>query len=194
MVVHNDLAGQTGSATRSFSTDTTAPTVTITAPAAGSSTNDSTPTVEFSVNEANSGSTTCSVDGGAAASCTSGQALGSLADGAHTVAVSHTDAAGLSATATASFTVDATGPVVKIAKKPKKKGKKRKVTFTFTSSEPNSTFECKIDKGKAAPCKSKLTKKLKPGKHKITVVGIDQLGNRSATPVTYSFKIAKPKS
>lgn len=193
MVVHNDLAGQTGSATVNFSTDTTAPTVTVTAPASGSSTNDSTPTISFDLTEANPGSTSCSVDGGVASPCTSGQALGALADGTHTVAVSHTDALGLSATATVSFTVDATGPAIKFAKKPKKKGTKRKVTFTFTSSEPNSTFECKIDKAKAAPCKSKLTKKLKFGKHKITVVAIDQLGNRSAKPATYSFRIVRPK-
>lgn len=55
--------------------------------------NDATPSIEFSANEAISGSV-CSVDGGAEAPCTSPLVLSGLDDGNHTVTVRSTDIAG----------------------------------------------------------------------------------------------------
>jgi hypothetical protein len=88
---------------------------------------------------------------------------------------------------------DTKAPETTIVKKPKKKSAKRKVKFTFTSSEPGSTFECKLDKAKKyTRCKSPLKRKLKPGKHKFSVRAIDRAGNSDATPAVWKFKITAP--
>jgi hypothetical protein len=88
---------------------------------------------------------------------------------------------------------DTKAPETTIVKKPKKKSAKRKVKFTFTSSEPGSTFECKLDKAKKyTRCKSPLKRKLKPGKHKFSVRAIDKAGNSDATPAVWKFKITAP--
>jgi hypothetical protein len=88
---------------------------------------------------------------------------------------------------------DTKAPETTIVKKPKKSSAKRKVKFKFTSSEPGSTFECKLDKAKKfSRCKSPLKKKLKPGKHKFSVRAIDKAGNSDATPAVWKFKITAP--
>jgi photosystem II stability/assembly factor-like uncharacterized protein len=88
---------------------------------------------------------------------------------------------------------DTKAPETTIVKKPKKKSAKRKVKFTFTSSEPGSTFECKLDKAKKyTRCKSPLKRKLKPGKHKFSVRAVDRAGNSDATPAVWKFKITAP--
>ena len=88
---------------------------------------------------------------------------------------------------------DTKAPETAIVKKPKKKSAKRKVKFTFTSSEAGSTFDCKFDKAKKyTHCKSPLKKKLKPGKHKFAVRAIDKAGNSDATPAVWKFKITAP--
>ena len=65
--------------------------------------NDTTPTFEFSANEAGS-SLQCRLDGGVWGSCSSPETLGPLADGSHTFEVRATDAAGNQETAPASHT------------------------------------------------------------------------------------------
>ncbi len=89
---------------------------------------------------------------------------------------------------------DTKAPDTRIVKKPKKKSSKRKVKFTFTSTEPGSTFECKFDKAKRySRCKSPLKKKVKPGKHKLFVRAVDRAGNSDPTPAKWKFKVTKKK-
>ena len=88
---------------------------------------------------------------------------------------------------------DTKAPETTIVKKPKKKSAKRKVKFTFTSSEAGSTFECKFDKAKKyTRCKSPLKKKVKPGKHKFSVRAIDKAGNSDATPADLEVQDHQP--
>lgn len=90
---------------------------------------------------------------------------------------------------------DTTPPATSIDKHPKKSGKKRKATFSFSSSESGGSFECKLDKGAFAPCTSPFKKKVKAGRkpkvHHFSVVAIDAAGNRDATPATYAWKVKK---
>ena len=57
--------------------------------------------------------------------------------------------------------------------------RKAQVQFKFTSDEPNSTFECKIDKKPYKPCTSpRKVKRLDEGKHKFKVIATDEAGRR----------------
>ena len=69
---------------------------------------------------------------------------------------------------------------------------KRTATFRFASSEPGSTFVCKLDTRKSGPCTSpKLYKQLKPGRHVFRVRARDRAGNVDATPAVKRFTIKK---
>jgi hypothetical protein len=84
---------------------------------------------------------------------------------------------------------DTTPPDTTITKA-KIKQAKRKTTVRFLSSEPGSTFRCKLDKKPLKICASPMTyKKLKLGKHKFQVRAIDAAGNTDSTPAVKKFKI-----
>ena len=71
-----------------------------------------------------------------------------------------------------------------------KKIKGSTAKFRFTSNEPGSTFQCKLDKRKFKSCSSpKKYKKLSDGKHKFKVRAVDAAGNVDATPAKKKFKI-----
>jgi hypothetical protein len=191
-----DAAGNLSAlVTREFTVDTVAPTVEIVDGPTGS-TDDTSPTFVFTA--AGGGTVECSVDGGTAAfgpcSGASSHTASALAPGAYTFRVRTTDAAGNAATATRSFSVtDSSAPTATITGGPKGKTKDKTPTFSFTSSEPNSTFRCKMDSGAEQPCSSPFTsKKLKAGKHTFSVVAVDAAGNASA-PATQAFKVKKKK-
>ncbi len=95
---------------------------------------------------------------------------------------------------------DATAPVVKITKAPKKKTKakvaKAKVSVRFTS-EAGATFTCKVDKKPAKACTSPFKTKVKAKggkgkKHVIVIVAKDAAGNASA-PATVRFAAVRKK-
>jgi hypothetical protein len=71
-----------------------------------------------------------------------------------------------------------------------KKIKGHKATFAFRSSEPGSTFECKLSKHSYKPCNSpKKYKHVSDGKHKFKVRAIDSSGNVDASPARKKFTI-----
>jgi hypothetical protein len=83
--------------------------------------------------------------------------------------------------------VDKTPPETLIGSK-KIKGTTAK--FTFSSSEPGSTFQCKLDKHSFKPCSSpKKYKHLSAGKHKFKVRAVDAAGNVDASAAKKKFKI-----
>ncbi len=87
---------------------------------------------------------------------------------------------------------DLQAPETTITKAPKKKSKKRKAKFEFSSNEPGSTFECSLDGKPFAPCTSPLkTKKLKRKKHTFAVRATDAAGNTDASPAEAKFKVKK---
>ena len=81
-------------------------------------------------------------------------------------------------------------PETTIVKGPKARSRKRTAKFKFVSSEPNSTFQCKLDKKPFRKCKSpKKYKRLKPGKHVFKVRAIDADGNVDKTPAKRKFRV-----
>ncbi|MEZ5060246.1 MAG: hypothetical protein R2700_01810 [Solirubrobacterales bacterium] len=88
-----------------------------------------------------------------------------------------------------------TTPPETIAGKFKKKVKKGKpAKFEFFSNDPAATFTCALDKKAAKPCASPYTlKRVKKGKHTLTITAIDAAGNADQSPVVDKFKVKKKK-
>lgn len=105
-----DVLGNAGFAERTFTVDTTAPTVTISSPQSGT-TADSQPLLSYTASE---GVVTVKLDG-VIISKVSGNRLNTLTNGVHTVRVESRDAAGNLGFGEVSFTVDASAPITNLA-------------------------------------------------------------------------------
>src|SRR5207245_7171944 len=142
----------TATASSTWTIDTSAPTVTITAQPANP-TNHTSPTL--SSTSPKTGSTfQCKLDAGTASTCTSPASYTGLASGSHTFTVTATDAAGNTGTASSTWTIDTTAPTVTITAQPANPTNQTSASFSFTSSKTGSTFSCKLDGGTATACTS----------------------------------------
>jgi hypothetical protein len=65
----------------------------------------------------------------------------------------------------------------------------RRVAFRFTSSEPGSSFRCKLDAKPYRPCTSPRVYNLSLGRHAVRIVAIDAAGNPDRTPALFRFRI-----
>ena len=84
-------------------------------------------------------------------------------------------------------------PQTKIVKGP---GSNREATatFSFRSSEPGSTFECRLDKTPFRSCKAPIVyRNLAPGRHRFEVKAIDDTGIVDPTPARRTFVIRHSK-
>lgn len=84
------------------------------------------------------------------------------------------------------------GPDTKIDKGPKKKTKKKKASFEFSSTTPGTTFECSVDGKPFAPCTSPFEVKVKKGKHEFEVRAVLN-GTPDGSPAEQDWKVKKPK-
>jgi hypothetical protein len=86
------------------------------------------------------------------------------------------------------------GPQTTLRRKPPKKTSDRTPTFRFTSSEPFSTFQCKLDGKPFRSCKSPFrSKALSPGHHTFKVRARDDSGELDPSPATYRFTVVARK-
>lgn len=82
-------------------------------------------------------------------------------------------------------------PFITISKGPKKRTRKRRARFVFSSDVPGSTFECKA-KGGWKPCSSPLQlKRLDRGRHTFSVRGL--LDDVVGPKVTHKWKVKRKK-
>lgn len=82
-------------------------------------------------------------------------------------------------------------PNGRIGKHPKKRTKKRRAKFTFSSSLPGSSFECKLDRHRFRPCSSPFVRKLRPGAHAFRVRAISSAGAVDPTPAVFRWRILR---
>ena len=186
-----DAVGNEGSDSRSFTIDTIAPTVTITGGPAGA-TRDTTPTFTFTTG-GGATRTECRIGGGAFSACTSPYTSPALDDGSFTFQVRAFDAAGNSATASRSFSVDTTPPTVTITGGPTGPTNDRTPTFTFTTSGGATRTECRVGGGAFAACSSPYTSPaLGDGSYTFQVRAFDAAGNSATASRSFSVDTDGP--
>lgn len=144
----------------------------------------------FSFSSNKGGSTECKLDGGAFAGCTSPTLYNGLPDGSHTFAVRATSLGNTGPATTYIWTIDTVAPQTAIASTPPGTSSSASATFTFTSSEPGSTFACSLDTAGFTPCTSpQAYSGLGDGAHTFRVEAVDPAGNADSSPATYSWQI-----
>jgi hypothetical protein len=185
-----DAAGNTlDSAKRTVVVDNSPPDTTITvSPASPSTAN-----VSLSFTSTQPGSTfECELDGAGFAACTSPKPYTGLASGSHTFRVRATDPAGnVDATPAAhTWTVDALAPNTTITANPPALSNSTSASFSFTSTEAGSTFECRLDAGSFGACTSpQASTGLADGSHTFQVRATDPAGNVDATPASFTWTV-----
>ncbi|MDX6632106.1 MAG: large repetitive protein [Solirubrobacterales bacterium] len=160
-------------------------------------TDDDTPSFEFSSSDA--GSTfECRIDDASFEACSGPGATHTtapLSDGDHVFEVRATDPSGNvdESPASRSFTVGVP-PETSIETGPSETTADDTPTFGFSSSEPSSSFECRVDDDPFGPCSgpgpTHTTMPLSDGGHVFEVRATDPAGNLDQSPASRSFTVA----
>ena len=103
-----------------------------------------------------------------------------------------TDVAGNTDASPAQFTwtVDTTPPNTSIGSTPNDPTNATGATFTFSSTQGGSTFECELDGGGFSSCTSpKSYSGLADGSHTFDVRATDQAGNTDASPAQFTWTV-----
>jgi hypothetical protein len=171
--------------------DTTPPDTTIDSGPTGTVISNSA-SFSFSSTEANS-TFQCSLDGAAFSSCTSPQSYTNLSEGQHSFKVRAIGGAAGNVDptpASVTWTVDTTAPDTTITSGLSGTVKDKAASFSFSSTEPNSKFECSLDGATFSSCTSPTKYNgLKDGQHTFRVRAIDAAGNVDPTPATNSWTV-----
>ena len=205
----DDSAANTAtSGTVSFSVDSAAPDLHISAPAAGSTTSDSTPTfrglagtaegddshvaVKVYSGTAATGAPVEALDAPVSGATWSVDASPGLADGTYAVEAQQSDAAGNSRmTSVRTFTLDTTAPTTTIDSGPSGSTSDTAAAFAFHSSEAGASFECRLDGAAWAACSSPKTYNgVAPGAHTFQVRATDAVGNVEVSPAARPWTVA----
>lgn len=137
----------------------------------------------------------CALDAATPSACTSPYQVAGLPDGPHTFQVWAIDRAGNGDATDAEhrWTIDGTAPSKPRVRGPRKPAGGR-VTYRFLSSDRLTAasvlvFRCAVDSPRLQACSSVVRVRLRPGRHVLRVVAVDQAGNTSAvTRVTVTVR------
>ena len=177
-----------------WSVDTIAPEARITS---GPDTSTSSTVASFAIETTGDvGLLECSLDDGEWEPCNSGTILTGLAEGPHVFRAKATDAVGNAGpVAVFEWTVDTTGPEVKLTTKPGDPSPFPTARFAW-NSEPKATFLCRLDSREWSACVSPTTlSSLSDGSHTFEVKGFDPLGNEGpAASYTWTTANLPPDS
>lgn len=91
---------------------------------------------------------------------------------------------------------DKRAPNTRIVSGPARAGYKRLAKFRFASTEPQSRFQCKVDKAPWRGCRNPFKRKVSAGggngrKHLFKVRAIDRFGNVDPSPARFGWRVKK---
>jgi hypothetical protein len=193
--------GTGAAASYTWKVDLTAPTASITTKPADPSAPPA--SFKYSSNEINS-TFQCKLTPleGTFSSCNSQpKTYSTLVNGQYTFEVFATDSAGNPQASPTSYSwmvdnslKDITPPETFINSKPPDPSNSSEATFTYSSGEANSTFQCKLDGAAFASCGSSgiTYTGLTDGSHTFQVKATDSSNNTDASPAGYTFSVALP--
>jgi hypothetical protein len=188
-----DAMGNIGRSSVSVTVDMTPPETTITGQPV--SPNGSADGARFDFNASEQATFSCSLDGAAAAACTSPVSLTGLAPGDHTFQVAATDVVGNVDPTPASVTwtvTDTTPPETTLSSAPAGTTTAHEAAITFTASE-QAAFECSLDGSAWASCAAPASySALADGRHTFSVRATDVAGNVDPTPASATWTIVTP--
>jgi len=153
--------------------------------------------VAFADTDSSVASYTCTLDPGTAAAqvtpkCSSPFAASNLSEATHTLSVAAYDAAGNSASASTSWTVDTTAPDVPVIVAPSSPSNNTAPSISFSTVDV-ATFTCAVDGADLGACTSPTALSgLGNGAHDFTVTAHDQAGNTTANHVTFTVDTIAP--
>jgi len=130
----------------------------------------------------------CSFDRTPAQPCTS-PASQTLSDGPHAFSVRATDGNGHGDDSPAEhlWSIDTVAPDTALTEAPPAADNSTMVTFRFSSNEMNVTFECSLDEGAYAPCRTgDAFGPIGDGTHSFAVRATDRAGNVDASPAIHA--------
>src|SRR5215213_8359311 len=133
----------------------------------------------------------CSLDGSTFAACTSPKSYSGLSQGSHNFRV-RAIASGITDQTAASrnWTVDTVAPNTSITAKPNDPSNNASPSFSFSSSEANSSLQCSIDGGSYSACTSpKSLSTLSEGSHIFSARATDAVGNTDQSPAEYTWTV-----
>jgi hypothetical protein len=87
---------------------------------------------------------------------------------------------------------DRTPPNTRILRGPGRITFLRLAKFSFASTEPQSSFQCKVGNGKWRGCRSPWKRKVSVGKHVFEVRAGDRFGNVDPTPARFGWRVKAP--
>jgi hypothetical protein len=181
--------------------DTTPPDTTIDSGPSGTTTS---PDVRFTFSSPESGTTfECQLDAGGWSECISPVAYSGLSPAVHTFEVRALDAVGnpdpdparraFTVEPPAAAPVDTSAPDTTIDSGPSDTTESRYATFGFSSTESDSTFECRLDGGGWGACSSPAEySELLEGPHTFEARAIDAAGNADPSPASRAWSVARP--
>ncbi len=153
-----DTAGNVDAtpATAAWSVDTTPPQTTITSGPPATTTEK---TAQFTFSAGEVSTFQCRLDAGPWAACSSPTSLSGLALGTHTYEVRAIDGLGNidASPAQRTWTIESVAPDTTITGGPSGDTFEFSATLTFTSPDPNATFECRLNGSAWAACSSPTT-------------------------------------
>jgi hypothetical protein len=193
-------------AERSFTVDTRAPAVALSSPGQGAATSDNRPTLSGLAGTApgDSAQVTVALYAGTGASGQPAQVLSAaaqgggwsaspsspLADGTYTAQARQSDAAGNTAGAETTFTVDASAPETELTSAPSGRVHitAQALELDFQASQADASFECSLDGAPFKACASPFKIHAPaPGPHWFEVRAVNRSGVEDATPATASW-------
>lgn len=84
---------------------------------------------------------------------------------------------------------DTGAPQTTIDEAPPAFSRNGQATFRFSSDDPTATFECRVDREVAQPCRSPYARSLPDGPHSFSVRALDAAGNGDDTPAEQLWTI-----